>query len=657
MSDSMPHTYIPKLTTSAVTLANLFDYTASEKEGKGNSDFGFDIPSIQRDFSWLPGVENDESKNDSSWRLIKDLLDFHERDATAEDTYFLGTVILFEQKGEDRLQIMDGQQRITALVSLLSMMRHLLLQFTDEENLSDGSEEQEAVDWAEEIKVDFLQYKNQPAITPKSEKDKKTMGELISIPGWAARPADHLSRQGGSYNKRVEASGSPLYLSALLFWKELREHFDINKNGVMEKTELESLLKFFNTIRYRVIVNRTTTQDIGLAYRMFVTANTRGMPLNNFDIFRGLIIARGYQLGIPKADSKMLEALLEKCSKVLDNAYGKGEGSKDYKEESKNALIDSIMSNSASVRVGRKIGDRNVSSAFEQEISELSDANDLILLVTFTYNFAKAWKPLLLARRDEAKKDLDPEYLIHKRLSKFGVKQHQPFVAVMKVMEWEPKHIYELLWLFECQLFRMSVGAGIDPAKKWHGMMGHAKKIFEEEPAEEVIDGLRTVMLDFERKTNPQGWDSLSDRHTQKKKAFCLLHAIERHNTVNPTNNQSGLTAETVLPPYKHVHKKIGWTYSNSQIQEPELYSHRIGNWFLLTGLATEKKKYSESPPDVKLYKYKEMGTSSTKKDLEEAAEKEVWNSANIQDRTMVMINRCEEVYPSDYTPPNSYPK
>jgi hypothetical protein len=653
----MPHTYEPKLTTSAVPLADLFNYTDSEKEGKGNADFGFDIPSIQRDFSWLPGVENDESKNDSSWRLIKDLLEFHERDPKGADTYFLGTVILFEQKGEDRLQIMDGQQRITALVCLLSMMRHLLLQFTDEEKLSDGYEEQEAFDWADEIKVDFLQYRNQPALTPKSEKDRKTMGELISISGYHADPESHLSSQGSIFNRRVEASGSPLYLSALLFWKELREHFDINKNGVMDKTELESLLGFFNTLRYRVIVNRTTTQDIGLAYRMFVTANTRGMPLNNFDIFRGLIIARGYQLGIPKDISKALEALLEECSKVLDNAYGKGEGSKGYKEESKNALIDSIMSNSASVRVGRKIGDRNVSSSFEKEIGELLDAADLVLLVEFTYNFAKAWKPLLLDRRDETKNDLDPEYLIHKRLSKFGVKQHQPFVAVMKVMEWEPEQIHELLWLFECQLFRMSVGAGIDPAKKWHGYMGHAKKIYEGEPAEEVIDGLRAVMLDFEKKNNPQGWESISERHTQKKKAFCLLHAIEGHNTVNPMNTQSGLTAEHVLLPYGHEHKKNGWQYSNAQIIEPELYSHRIGNWFLLSGLASEKRKYAESPPHVKIYQYKEMGTSSTKKDLEEAAEKEVWAAANIQDRTKAMIERCEEAYPSDYTPPNSYPK
>ena len=131
-----PSDYQPKIQTTEVRLEDLFNF---EEEGEVDS-FGFDIPAIQRNYTWGFGSDTDESLDDSAWRLLKDLLDFHDADDEGLDTYFLGTIILFRLSGQNRLQIMDGQQRMTSLVALMSMIRHML-RFSGKEEILVVSQE------------------------------------------------------------------------------------------------------------------------------------------------------------------------------------------------------------------------------------------------------------------------------------------------------------------------------------------------------------------------------------------------------------------------------------------------------------------------------------------------------------------------------------
>ena len=74
---------------------------------------------------------------------------------------------------------------------------------------------------------------------------------------------------------KTSTEGNSLYLTSILYYRELMNSFDY-------KTILNPMFlslgycEFVETLRARVILNRTITDDIGLAYRMFVTANTRG---------------------------------------------------------------------------------------------------------------------------------------------------------------------------------------------------------------------------------------------------------------------------------------------------------------------------------------------------------------------------------------------
>ncbi|MFO7890220.1 MAG: DUF262 domain-containing protein [bacterium] len=67
--------------------------------GKLIKENNLKVPIYQRPFSW-------EEKQVEE--LINDI-----KEAINEDEYFLGTIVLTKIKGENRLEIVDGQQRIS----------------------------------------------------------------------------------------------------------------------------------------------------------------------------------------------------------------------------------------------------------------------------------------------------------------------------------------------------------------------------------------------------------------------------------------------------------------------------------------------------------------------------------------------------------------
>ena len=78
------------------------------------SDFDFRIPDYQRPYAW---------GTDEALQLLDDLADALDR--TADEPYFLGSIVLVKDKGNPAAEIIDGQQRLTTLTILFAVLRDL----------------------------------------------------------------------------------------------------------------------------------------------------------------------------------------------------------------------------------------------------------------------------------------------------------------------------------------------------------------------------------------------------------------------------------------------------------------------------------------------------------------------------------------------------
>ena len=89
-----------------------------------SSAFDFHIPSYQRPYAW--GTEEAST-------LFEDLYGFYKSEQS-EENYFLGSTVLIKEEDRPKADVIDGQQRLTTLTILLSV---LTTHFAQAEILSD----------------------------------------------------------------------------------------------------------------------------------------------------------------------------------------------------------------------------------------------------------------------------------------------------------------------------------------------------------------------------------------------------------------------------------------------------------------------------------------------------------------------------------------
>ena len=83
-----------------------------------NDDYRFEIPDFQRPFAWT---------TEQTSELLDDLLyamDQAENVSNASP-YFLGSIVIIKEDGQPQSYVVDGQQRITTLTILFSVLREL----------------------------------------------------------------------------------------------------------------------------------------------------------------------------------------------------------------------------------------------------------------------------------------------------------------------------------------------------------------------------------------------------------------------------------------------------------------------------------------------------------------------------------------------------
>jgi uncharacterized protein with ParB-like and HNH nuclease domain len=80
-----------------------------------NDTYAFEIPPYQRPYAW---------EVDQASELLSDLLDAMDTGSSG-GVYFLGSIVLIKSPNSPQSKVVDGQQRLTTLTILLSILRDL----------------------------------------------------------------------------------------------------------------------------------------------------------------------------------------------------------------------------------------------------------------------------------------------------------------------------------------------------------------------------------------------------------------------------------------------------------------------------------------------------------------------------------------------------
>lgn len=217
-----------------------------------SESYSFSIPAYQRPYAWeTTQVEE----------LMTDLSEAMGPHSRSGGFYFLGSIVLVKSHGNPESRVVDGQQRLTTLTILFSVIRDLtadaVRQGKREEYVKQVADEDKGI--PETLRLQ-LRQKDQSYF----EKHIQTLGATNSLPS--------TEGQAGAKARMIE--------NAMTIRKRLE--------GMSEEKRSE-LLRFLLQNCYLVVVEVPTPTA---ARRIFTVLNARGMDLSATDILKADLLER-----------------------------------------------------------------------------------------------------------------------------------------------------------------------------------------------------------------------------------------------------------------------------------------------------------------------------------------------------------------------------
>lgn len=245
-----------------------------------DSDAFFKVPDYQRPYSW------DDERVEQLWDDLKESFEEWTKDQTTSEAYFLGSVILI--KNDEHFDIVDGQQRLTTLTILFTVLRDCC------PNLSAKSQR---------ILNDCIRYHadQTPRLRFNTLIDKQNEFEQTII-----NKVDF-----NSYSKTTKKK-QPYLNTATIFKEKLKE---IKDEDVVEK--------FLTYILENVQIITITCYKQSFAIKLFQVLNARGLDLSASDLIKTFLM----NSLPPKEQSKFitdwrsLETLAKETDENLDNLF------------------------------------------------------------------------------------------------------------------------------------------------------------------------------------------------------------------------------------------------------------------------------------------------------------------------------------------------
>ncbi len=213
--------------------------------------YQFEIPPYQRPYAW----EEEQARE-----LLSDVLDAMDNRDASGGLYFLGSIVVVKLPTEAQAKVIDGQQRLTTVTILLSVLRDLTTDL--------------------ELKIERRSYVYQKASADKGLKDRYRL--LLR------------ERDRPFFLKYVQAPGATDNLPDVT---KLGSQKRIAENAKVLRTQLEeipeqrrnALIAFLIQHCYLVVVAVPTAEA---ARRIFTVLNARGLDLTPTDILKADLLER-----------------------------------------------------------------------------------------------------------------------------------------------------------------------------------------------------------------------------------------------------------------------------------------------------------------------------------------------------------------------------
>ncbi len=219
-----------------------------------SSDFEYHIPGYQRPYAWT---------EEETGILFDDLYEFLQTEQ--QDNYFLGSIVLIKEENKPRADVIDGQQRLTTLSILFSVMA---------DSFKDQTCKNDFKIYLQEKGNQFVGLTAKPRVFLR-EKDQKFFEEYIQNVKLDELMKKDPATLDTEAKKHIQKN-----------CRVLREKF---KDSFKTDEDLLAFSKFLLTRCYLVSVSTPNQES---AFRVFSVMNSRGLDLLPTDIVKSMTIGQ-----------------------------------------------------------------------------------------------------------------------------------------------------------------------------------------------------------------------------------------------------------------------------------------------------------------------------------------------------------------------------
>lgn len=512
--------------------------------GKLIKENNLKVPTYQRPFAW---------KEKQIEELLNDI-----KESINEEEYFLGTIVLTKTKGVKKMEIVDGQQRISTIAIFFAALKTY---FPDERS-------------SIKIQEDYL-----------SEYDIRE-GENI--------PKLELNHQDKNYFREFIVNGNNEYQDKIESHQRIKKAFEIAKCFILKLLELNNsdpyiLYDWKDFMDEKLKVVLITVPSDANAFTIFETLNDRGLELAQIDLLKNYLYSKAGTNRLEEAQNSWIELL-----------------SKIESSENESLILTYIKHHWASqygfVRVKNKELYNNIKKKIKNPTQVITFINNLnndvdIYLAILNHNNT-FWNDY----NNKCK-----EYL--ETLNYFGLEQYRPLLlsVIKKFNKAEVVKSLKLIisWLIR-NLITGSMGGGtLEQAyasKAKEVFNGKIKKTLELQKSLKGLIPEDTVFKDRFR-------IATLSKH---KYARYYLKAIENYHRGedNPellvNTNPDSVNLEHILP------EKPNRNWPDFTEDDINSYVKRIGNLTLMKTKENSEFKNSSFTVKKKRYKESEIWVTST---------------------------------------------